>query len=127
MLQQPRAIEPFGLQPAADQPGPLVAADVGEGGRLHAQPGHGHARVVHDPARHHLERLGGQQSAAADGYIQANRPAKDVGHARSTENAVDVFSHSGTVYLTKDGRVKFSPEEFIPQTRRASDDASAYR
>ena len=27
--------------------------------------------VVHDPARHHLERLGGQQSAAADGDIQS--------------------------------------------------------
>ena len=68
MLQQSRAIEPLGLQPTADQPGPLVAADVSEGGRLHAQAGHGHARVAHDPAGDHLEWLGGQQPPAADGH-----------------------------------------------------------
>ena len=40
----------------------------------------------------------GSKPAAADGHIQANRPAEDVGHARTTENTVDVFSHSGIVY-----------------------------
>ena len=97
VAEQAVAVHAFRLEPLPDEAAPLVAAHVGEGGRLHPEPGHGHARVRDDAARGELERLGRQEHPLANGYVEGNGPNQEIGHARTANHAIDVRLHRRTV------------------------------